>query len=93
MKRDWDICKRILEASEAYDGRPLLTVVSTAMANPIDVIEYHLRILGDGRGNAGFIDENQRLTWAGQEALELMRNPAAFSAMKARGFAGADGIA
>ncbi len=73
MKRDWKLCEALLTAAENYDGRSLVAAAGEKINRPWTLIEYHRRILGLEMGNAGYISEDELLTWEGHEALERMR--------------------
>jgi hypothetical protein len=77
MKRDMDKVRSVMFALEAHDGPYMLIMSPTALGDTEDgreTIEYILML-----HSAGFLESTQRsvyrLSWAGHEFLDSVRDP------------------
>ena len=90
MKRDWEVVRELLLALEAKDD--VTTNLSFLPGRDQNIVAYQIQILGEAgliHGGASIrgLDERLtahafRLTWAGHELLDTMRDNTAWSKIK-----------
>ena len=93
MKRDWDVIRKILIAIEESTDSIMNSDIADTTAIDAETVGYHCKLLID----AGLIEGNctdligapvtrcliHRLTWAGHEFLDQIRQPKLWNAIKA----------